>query len=107
MKEISRQYEILLITDSTVTSKQLVNAPTSKIDEKIPGIGELEWARWTGVLYKMFPEIFCSSVNDNNLLWHAATAKNFLYVSIGREAQPAQNDTSIDPYFFMMNQSRN
>lgn len=103
MKQQSHHHEILLVTGSTLSSEQFVNNGTIK--EGQPGsIEELQRDCWNGVLHEMFPEMLGNGdSNDNSVLWHASTGKNIFYASIGPDPLAAEHNTSIDPYFLMMN----
>ena len=104
MKQTSRHHEILLVTNTNLTSKQFVNRAETNNDGNLPPNEELERACWNGVLYEMFPEILGNTCSkDNSVLWHMSTGKNFLYVSIGPDPLAAEHDSSIDPYFFLVN----
>jgi hypothetical protein len=104
MKQSSHHHEILLLTGTSLTSKQFANTAETNNERKPPAIEELEWVCRNGVLYEMFPEILGNGGStDKSVLWHASTGKNFLYVSIGPDPLGPEHNTSIDPYFFMMN----
>ena len=104
MKTTRTHHEILLFTGTSLTSKQLANNEKNSHGQKFSAIEELEKACWNGIIYEMFPEILGSLYPKcESFLWHVLTGKNFLYINIGPNPVTADYDTSIDPYFFMMN----
>ena len=101
---ITHHHEILLFTGTSLTNRQLANTEGNSQVRKYSAIEELEKACWDGILYEMFPEILGSTYPKcESFLWHVLTGKNFVYVNIGATPVMADHDTSIDPYFFMMN----
>jgi len=108
MKKTNPHHEILLFTGTGLTNKQLTNTEENRSGRKYSPIEELEKACWDGILYEMFPEILGSVYPKcASFLWHVLTGKNFVYINIGATPVMAEHDTSIDPYFFMMNACEN
>ena len=108
MKKIDHHHEILLFTGTTLAGKQFANSEQIRNGRKCSAAEELEMACWNGMLYEMFPEIMGEAYPKNEkFIWHVLTGKNFLYVSIGPFPCVAEHDSSIDPYFFMMNVCEN
>lgn len=104
----THHHEILLFTGTSLANKQLTNTEENSKGRKYSAIEELEKACWDGILYEMFPEILGSTYPKcQRFLWHVLTAKNFLYINIGATPALAEHETSIDPYFFMMNTCEN
>ncbi len=101
---INHHHEILLFTGTSLTNKQLTNTEGNSQGRKYSAIEELEKACWDGILYEMFPELLGSTYPKcESFLWHVLTGKNFVYINIGTTPVMAEHETSIDPYFFMMN----
>ena len=108
MNQTNLQHEIILFTGTSLTNKQLTNTEENINGRKYSAIEELEKACWNGILYEMFPEILGSTYPKcQSFLWHVLTGKNFVYINIGETPVAAEHDTSIDPYFFMMNSCEN
>ena len=104
MKTSNIHHEILLFTGTNLVSNQLADTEVNSHDKKFSVIEELEKACWNGIVFEMFPEILGSLYPKcESFLWHVLTGKNFLYINIGPNPVTAEYDTSIDPYFFMMN----
>jgi len=101
MKQTSIHHEILLLTGTTLVSKQFTS--TNSHGGQYSAIEELEKACWNGILHKMFPEILSDThPKCESFLWNVLTGKNFLYVNMGGSPERAAHETSIDPYLFMM-----
>lgn len=104
MNTSSIHHEILLFTGTGLASKQLADNEENCHGKTFSAIEELEKACWNGIIYEMFPEILGSLYPKcESFLWHVLTGKNFLYITIGPNPLTTGHDTSIDPYFFMMN----
>ena len=108
MKPTNIHHEILLFTSTSLANRQLANNEENSNSRKLSTIEELEKACWNGIIYEMFPEILGSLYPKcESFLWHILTGKNFLYINIGPDPMMAENSSSIDPYFFMMNSCEN
>jgi hypothetical protein len=104
MKTTSYHHEILLFTGTSLANRQLTSTKENSTGRTYSRVEELEKACWDGILYEMFPEILGSSYPKcKSFLWHILPGKNFLYINIGENPVSAEHETSIDPYFFMMN----
>jgi len=108
MKKINPRHEILLFTGTSLASKQLTNTEKNDNGRKYSAIEELEKACWNGILYEMFPEILGSIYPKcESFLWHVMPGKNFLYVNIGGSPVMVEQETSIDPYFYLLSACEN
>lgn len=108
MKPTSTHHEILLFTGTGLASRQFSSREENSNGKTYSAIEELEKACWNGILFEMFPEILGSDYPKCEcFLWHVLSGKNFLYISIGPHPVTADHDTSIDPYFYMMNNCEN
>lgn len=108
MKPTNTHHEILLIANTSLANKQLTSNEKNGSDNRPSSIEDLEKACWSGILHEMFPEILDSVYPKcQSFLWQILTGKNFLCINIGASPVPADHDSSIDPYFFMMNSCDN
>ena len=108
MKKIDHHHEILLFTGTSLANKQLTSLEENNNERKFTPIEELEKACWNGILYEMFPEILSDTYPKcESFMWRVLTGKNFVYINIGASPVVAEQDSSIDPYFFMMNACEN
>lgn len=104
MKPQACFHEILLFTQTRFN-----NRPFSRKDSDNNSNGEnsfqmedLEKACWDGMLHEMFPEIIGSfQAKCESFIWHIMNGKNFLSVNIGPFPPVTENETTIDPYFFL------
>ena len=103
MKQQTTFHEILLFTGTTFSSRQFSRTDTYNNSEKnSSAMDGLEKACWDGMLYEMFPEILGSfSAKCESFTWHIMNGKNFLSINIGPIPLVTDNETTIDPYFFM------
>ena len=108
MKTINTHHEVLLFTGTSLSNRQLTSSKENSNGEAYSAIEELEKACWNGIVHEMFPEILASFYPKCEcFLWNVLAGKNFLYINIGANPVIAEHDTSIDPYFFMMNVCEN
>lgn len=108
MKPTNTHHEILLFIGTSLANRQLNSREENGNDKAYSATEELEKACWNGIVHEMFPEILSSFYPKCEcFLWHVLTGKNFLYINIGPNPVMAEHDTSIDPYFFMMNVCEN
>jgi hypothetical protein len=103
MKQKATFHEILLFTGTTFSSRQFSRTDTYNNSEKnFSAMDELQRACWDGMLYEMFPEILGSFSNKcESFIWHIMNGKNFLSIGIGPVPPITNNETSLDPYFFL------
>ena len=103
MKQQATFHEILLFTGTEFSSRQFSRKDIyNNSENNLSLIEELEKACWDGMLYEMFPEILGSFSNKcESFIWHIMNGKNFLSINIGPVPPVIDNETTIDPYFFM------
>jgi hypothetical protein len=108
MKKTNIHNEILLFTGTSLANKQFTNMEQNNNERQYSAIEKLEKACWDGILYEIFPEILGSGYPKcESFLWNVLPGKNYLYINIGANPVIAEHDTSIDPYFFLMNACEN
>jgi hypothetical protein len=108
MKQTSSHHEVLLFTETNLVNKQFAGKEENSHATNLSAIEELEKACWNGIIYEIFPEILGSLYPKcASFLWQVLNGKNFLYINIGPNPVMAEHSTSIDPYFFMMNNCDN
>jgi len=107
MKTNPLQQEILLITGTTFTSRQLVendNAGEPAHDEK----ERLTEICWNGLLSEMLPELYRQIDGGKRLfLWCVLEGDSFLGLSLGESPEPKEGYYSIDPHFFLAAKNNN
>jgi len=108
MQPTNKHHEIILLTSSKLASKQFYSKDENSSSKSLAAIEELEKACWNGVLFEMFPEILESACPKcESFLWHALAGKNYIYINIGPQPICVEHETSIDPYFFSINNCEN
>lgn len=104
----SSHYEILLFTDNSFSRREFCSMDVKDNGRKLSPVEELEKACSEGLLVEMFPEILSSySARHENLIWHIMNGKNFLIISVGPTPPITENETTIDPYFYMLSACEN
>jgi hypothetical protein len=96
-------HEILLFTGTGFSNRPFSRKGTDNNSEGILSPAEeLERACWDGLLHELFPELVGSfSAKCESFIWHIMNGKNFLSISIGPVPPVTDNETTIDPYFFL------
>ena len=108
MKQETTHHEILLFTGNSFSRKEYCSRDETDNGQKLSPAEELEKACWAGVLFEMFPEILGRSyVNRESFIWDIMIGKNFLRISIGPSPTITENETAIDPYFYMLSTCEN
>jgi len=102
-------HEILLFTGTGFTDRKYCSRDTeSSNGKKLSPLEELEKACWEGLLYEMFPEIVGSfSAKCKSFIWHIMSGKNYVRISMGPSPTILENETAIDPYFYMLSINEN
>jgi hypothetical protein len=102
MKPNSTQQEILLVTGTHFSSRQLCKNEDGTNSGKPVNNEQLEEACWNGILQEMLPEIFKAPANGEKLfLWQVREAQAFLEIELGDLPIEPDHSFSIDPYSFM------
>lgn len=102
MKKNSKQQEILLMTGTTFSSRQLCEKDDSGNLNNLTEIEKLEEACWNGLLLEMFPDIF-GQLDDAKMLylWQITEGASFIGIELGEFPAGKDNYYSIDPYCFL------
>jgi hypothetical protein len=101
MKTVSTQQEILLVTGTSFTSREL--------SETIDGLNyncfteNEKWinACWNGLLREMLPEVFEQDTHGKLYLRDIREAASFIEIDIGETTDTLEKEFSIDPYTFL------
>lgn len=107
MKPQTTHHEIMLFTGTRFASREFCsreenNSRTNSASE------ELEKACWAGMLSEMLPEIVGSSIEKTeSFIWNIVSGKNYLYITMGPHPQVPDSETSIDPYYMMIDTCEN
>ena len=109
MKTKNTNQEILLFTGTSFSNRQYsIKDPDGKEGTESTPIENLEKACWAGMLCEVLPELVgCPSANNKIFIWHILSAEHFLRISMGPYPALMENESSIDPYFFLPAACRN
>lgn len=98
MKTDATQMEILLVTGTSFSSRQLIgreHLPDTPKDDK----ENLESACWNGLLQEMLPEIIPGSHGSNQIfLWEIKEGNKTIELEMGKTPGNPDHLLSIDPY---------
>lgn len=101
MKTNSTQQEILLLTGTTFSKRELsekISGRKNNFSEK----EQLEDACWNGLLPEMLPEVYLHTGENKKLfLWKIKQGKSFLDLELGDIVEETDKQFSIDPYSFL------
>src|SRR5687768_16610507 len=109
MKTKNINQEILLFSGTSFSSRQfsIKDFDGKERTESTP-IENLEKACWAGMLCEVLPELVgCPSPDNKIFIWHILSADHFLRISMGPYPSLIENESSIDPYFFLPSACRN
>jgi hypothetical protein len=102
MKTNTTQQEILLMTNTTFSQRQLCEKDISEDDKYFSGAEQLENACWNGLLDEMLPNILEKSSEGKRLhLRQIKHAKCFLEIELCEYPLTIEQEFSIDPYAFL------
>jgi len=102
MKTTTTQQEILLMTNTTFSQRQLCQKDVSEHNKYLSRTEQLEDACWNGLLDEMLPEIVKKSTAGKKLhLRQIKHTKCFLEIELCEYPQRIENEFSIDPYAFL------
>ena len=101
MKTVSTQQEILLMTGTKFSARELVE---KRVEDKqsLTAEEKLEDACWNGLLDDMLPELVQKTEEGKRLyLWHVRQCRSFLELELSESPTVIEREFSIDPYFFV------
>jgi hypothetical protein len=102
METNSTQQEILLITGTTFSSRQLNGIDPSPDNENMDEMEQLEEACVNGLLPEMLPEICARPADANKMyLWGIKEGESFIELEFSEFPEEADSYFSIDPYSFL------
>ena len=102
------QLEVLLMTGTTFTSKNLCEKDDSRTQGRLTDKERLEEACWNGLLQTMLPEICSQPPGPGALyLWQIKEAANFLELDLSEAPAIKEGHFSITPHSFLPTQVYN
>ncbi len=107
MNPNSTQQEILLMLNTSFSSKAWSKANENKKDQRLSQKEKLIEACWNGLAPEMLPECF-EDVQDSSItLWGITDANTFIDLEFGPYMQSKEKEYSVNPYTFMQVQGYN
>ena len=108
MKPETTYHEILLFNGNSFSQRQFCSRDENDNGRKLSPMEDLEKACWDGMLYEMFPEILGSfTAKCESFIWQVMSGKNYLRICLGPTPTVMKNETTIDPYFFLLSSCEN
>jgi hypothetical protein len=95
------QQEILLMTGSSLSKRNLCENDNSGNSRLLSTIEQLENACWNGMLEEFLPGLILTIKGKTLLLWEIQNANNFLHIDLCDQPQFLNKEHSVDPYFFL------
>lgn len=106
MKQETTHHEILLFTGNSFSRREFCSRDEKDNGQQFSPVEQMEKACWDGMLFEMLPEILGSChVKRESFIWDIMSGKNFLRISLGPTPTITENETAIDPYFYMLSAS--
>lgn len=102
------QQEILLVTGTTLSKRQLCEKSTSDCADHFLFAEQLEEACWNGMLYELLPEVIKRSSTGQKLsLLQIHHGVSFLEIELSECPVTFEDQYSLNPYCFAESKSRN
>ncbi len=102
MKEKITQQEVLIITGTTFSSRQIIEKDGSSENKNLTEIEKLEEACVNGLLQDLLPEICARPVDANKIyLWGIKEGESFIELDFSEFPAETESYFSIDPYSFL------
>lgn len=99
--EATVQQEILLMTNSNLSKRNLCEKNSGELGKHFSNIERLEQACWNGMLDDFLPGLLVKIEGKTLFLWEIQTAMNFLHIDLCCEPGFSNREFSINPYFFL------
>ena len=109
MKQETIHYEILLNTGTGFANRGFCSKNKEKDNSKnLPAADELESVCWDGMIGELLPELFQNNICPPAIFtWQILHGKHFLIINMGATPFIADDESSLDPYFFFDHLSEN
>src|SRR5689334_304182 len=108
MKTTTTQQEIILINNTHFSSRDWVEKDTTGPQQPKPYNEKLMEACWNGLLWELLPELQAHAEYPKKMfLWQVIEARNCFILELGETGMLEDKGSSIDPYYFLPEQSAN
>jgi hypothetical protein len=102
MKPNTAQLEILMLTNTSVSKRQLAEKKGETCRNILSPTEELEKQCWAGLLSELLPEVITPfGQPQNNYIWSIIAESNFIRISLGPYPQPMISRTALEPHVFL------
>jgi len=102
METNTTQQEVLIITGTTFSSRQLIEKNSSPESKNMSEIELLEEACANGLLEEMLPELCARSADTKKIyLWGIKEGDSFVEFDFSEFPEPTDKYFSLDPYSFL------
>ena len=101
MKPFSNIHEILLLTTTSFSHRQLCERNDGEIQMHLTIKEKLKAACWNGLLEEMLPEVLQRYSNEKYFLWQVETRNSFLKIKLAAYPVRLDKSHSLDPYVFL------
>lgn len=100
MKTTAVQQEVLLLTNTRFSKRQLYRKNVKKSDSSLSHIGQLEDACWNGLLNELLPEIMLKPSGKRLYLWHMHRGQFSLQMEMSEFPTKTDAYLSLNPHTF-------
>src|SRR5687768_13380991 len=98
MKNHPIQQEIMLVTSTTFSQRQLSQKEASETCQHLSLTAQIEEACWNGLLKELLPEIIETLPSGKNLyIWNIRPSKYLLQINLSEYPLLLEKEFSIDP----------
>jgi len=102
MKSLSLQQEILLVTTSNVSRRQMDRSRSDDFNRHLSFTDQLEEACWNGLLDEIIPETIQTLSPGKKLhLWQIRQGIGMLHIELCTFPVVIDKQYSLDPYLFV------
>lgn len=95
------QQEILLMTNSSLSKRNLCERNNSESSKLLANVERLEQACWNGMLDELLPGLMVKVEGKTLFLWEVQAANSFLHIDLCDQPKFSNTGYSIDPYIFI------
>jgi hypothetical protein len=99
--EKSVQQEILLMTNSSLSKRNLCERESSDSKGHFSDVDRLQQACWNGMLDEFLPGVVERVEGKTMFLWEIQSGKSFLHIDLCDRPDYINKESSIDPYIFL------
>lgn len=100
MKKTAQQ-EILLMTNSSLSKRNLCEKNSSEAKRVFSNVERLEQACWNGLLENFLPGLLMKAEGRTLFLWEIENAISFLHINLCNQPCFLNRERSVDPYIFL------